>query len=137
MTIECAAELEPEVLGIPGELTQVILNLLANALTAIDEYRQTSGTGAPGQVTLGITEGDGAVVITVSNTGVEIPTELAERIYEPNFTTREATGGSGIGLYLSRMIVRDRFNGQLTHKSSPGSTTFTITLPPTAGEELP
>ena len=108
ITIESVTEHEPEVVGVPGELTQVILNLLANALAAIEEYRRNSGLGTPGQVTLRIAEVDGAVGIAITDTG--------------------------IGLYLSRMIVRDRFNGCLTHQSRPGSTTFTITLLPTAAE---
>ncbi len=119
----------PEVLGVVGELTQVLLNLLANARDAIAELRRTDGSAVQGLIALHASVAEGSVVVSVTDNGEGVPPEIAEQIYEPSFTTREASGGSGIGLYLSRMIVQDRFDGTLTHRSSPGGTTFIITLP--------
>ena len=116
-------------LGVVGELTQVLLNLLANARDAIAELRRNDGSAVQGLIALHASVAEGSVVVSVTDNGEGVPPEIAEQIYEPSFTTREASGGSGIGLYLSRMIVQDRFDGTLTHRSSPGGTTFIITLP--------
>ncbi len=133
--IDDSAASAPDVFGVPGELAQVVLNLLANARDAIHDLRRSSGRWDPGVVSLQVAVADGDVVIRVSDSGKGIPPELSRRIYEPNFTTREATGGSGLGLYLSRMIIQDRFNGRLTHESVPGVTTFIVTIPPPEGED--
>ena len=119
----------PEVFGITGELTQVLLNLLANARDAIADIRHTNNSSVQGIITLHASGNERSVIVSVTDNGGGVPPEIAERIYEPSFTTRLSTGGSGIGLYLSRMIIRDRFDGILNHRCFSGGTTFVITLP--------
>ncbi len=80
-------------------ITQVVLNLLKNAMQAI-------GSGQPdGLIELkAYCNPDESVIIEVSNNGPTIPPEEAEHIFVPFFTTKE--GGSGIGLSISRQIMR-------------------------------
>lgn len=104
-------------------VTQVVLNLLKNALQAIGNDE------ADGRICLkAYCNDEEAVIIEVSNNGPLIPPEEAEHIFIPFFTTKE--GGSGIGLSVSRQIMR-LSGGSLTLKSNPAArtTTFVLTFP--------
>ncbi|MEG1748341.1 MAG: ATP-binding protein [Tannerellaceae bacterium] len=104
-------------------ISQVVLNLLKNAMQAI-------GTEQPdGLIELRATcNEDESVLIEVSNNGPAIPPEEAEHIFVPFFTTKE--GGSGIGLSISRQIMR-LSGGSIALKSAPAAkrTTFVLTFP--------
>lgn len=104
-------------------ISQVILNLLKNALQAIGND-QTDG-----RIELkAYCNDDEAVIIEISNNGPLIPPEEAKHIFIPFFTTKE--GGSGIGLSVSRQIMR-LSGGSITLKSNPAArlTTFVLTFP--------
>ena len=104
-------------------ITQVVLNLLKNAMQAI-------GSGQPdGLIELkAYCNSDESVIIEVSNNGPTIPPEEAEHIFVPFFTTKE--GGSGIGLSISRQIMR-LSGGSIALKSNPAinKTSFILTFP--------
>ena len=104
-------------------ITQVVLNLLKNAMQAI-------GSGQPdGLIELkAYCNPDESVIIEVSNNGPTIPPEEAEHIFVPFFTTKE--GGSGIGLSISRQIMR-LSGGSIALKSNPAinTTSFILTFP--------
>ena len=104
-------------------ITQVVLNLLKNAMQAI-------GSEQPdGQIELNAScNPDESVIIEVSNNGPCIPPEEAEHIFVPFFTTKE--GGSGIGLSISRQIMR-LSGGSIALKSNPAinKTSFILTFP--------
>lgn len=102
-------------------ISQVMLNLLKNATQAI-------GTSAGGKIIIkAYCSADEEVIIEVSNNGPLIPKEIAEHIFIPFFTTK--VGGSGIGLSISRQIMR-LSGGSITVKSSrsSGLTTFILTF---------
>lgn len=103
---------------------QVILNLLKNAMQAIAAAGQ-----ADGRIEIRAFCGENeAVVIEVSNNGPSIPPEEAEHIFVPFFTTKE--GGSGVGLSISRQIMR-LSGGSIILKNTPATkeTTFVLTFP--------
>ncbi|MDR1938924.1 MAG: PAS domain-containing protein [Tannerellaceae bacterium] len=104
-------------------ISQVVLNLLKNAMQAI-------GNGhADGRIELkAYSNEDEAVIMEVSNNGPLIPPEEAGHIFIPFFTTKE--GGSGVGLSISRQIMR-LSGGSIVLKNAPGSkeTTFVLTFP--------
>lgn len=104
-------------------ITQVVLNLLKNAMQAI-------GSEQPdGLIELkAYCNPDESVIIEVSNNGPTIPPEEAEHIFVPFFTTKE--GGSGIGLSISRQIMR-LSGGSIALKSNPtiNKTSFILTFP--------
>jgi heavy metal sensor kinase len=112
---------------VPGDaaaLRRALLNLVENAV----KY-----TPPGGKVELGMTTGDGAVEITVSDTGIGMAPADAERIFEPFVRLDEArgrdTGGAGLGLAIARSIVVAH-GGTLAVESRPGSgSRFTIRLP--------
>ncbi|NJO19820.1 MAG: hypothetical protein HC838_06765 [Spirulinaceae cyanobacterium RM2_2_10] len=109
----------------PSQLNQVFMNLLVNALDAM-EAASTS------QPTLTITTGCVAgeqMVLSFSDNGPGIPPEQQARIFDPFFTTKAVGKGTGLGLAISHQIVVEQHAGKLYLESSPVGTTFTLELP--------
>ncbi len=104
-------------------LRQVVLNLLNNAMQAIDR----TGTITIRTQVLGANQ----VSLTISDTGCGIPKEHLPRIFDPFFTTKPSGQGTGLGLSICHGII-DRLGGTITVASEVGKgSTFTITLPMT------
>lgn len=119
----------PGVPGRPGALQSVWSNLLANAIDAVSE--RTGHDDEPPTVTVDIDHpGADHVRVRIGDNGPGIPPELAERIFEPRFTTKggRVTFGLGLGLSIARQIVDDH-GGTITVESRPGRTVFTVRLP--------
>ena len=128
----------PLVPCLPGEINQVLLNLLINASQAIALAPDTSET--KGTITLGTHQVDDCVEVRIHDTGPGVPDDIRSRIFEPFFTTKEAGHGTGQGLALVHSIVVDQHGGQLWCESSPNEgATFVFRLPLTgspAGAEV-
>ena len=105
------------VVGSPSQIGQAVLHLLVNAYAALP---------AGGKVLVDVEAGGGRATVTVSDTGDGIPVELAERVFEPFFTTRP--DGSGLGLSASRAIAESH-GGGLELRAQDRGTTFVLTLP--------
>ncbi|MBZ4417009.1 response regulator [Myxococcus sp. RHST-1-4] len=113
VTVERAYQCHEMLMGDPGTLNQVWLNLLDNALKAVGER---------GLVKVAtVCKGDEAVV-TISDNGVGIRKEDMERLFQPFFSTRAAGEGTGLGLALSRRIIL-RHGGHISLSSTPGEGT--------------
>ena len=111
-----------------GQLNQVVMNLLVNAVQAIPSH---------GRITVSTACREETVVITVADTGSGIPTEHLGKIFEPFFTTKEVGKGTGLGLSIAYDIVK-KHGGDLQVESAVGEgTTFTITLPIVAEPPTP
>lgn len=122
--------------GYQNEFRQVILNLLINGRDAINE-RLTHDTAihkAPGVIGIDIIPAPDSIIIEIADNGCGITPDIADRVFEPYFTTREKSGGTGIGLYMSRLIIEEGMAGELSYQSEPGRTVFRITLPATESE---
>ena len=112
----------PAVAASPSELQQVFLNLINNAVAAIDNV-------GGGLVTLTSQLAGGEVVLEVADTGQGIPEANLGRIFDPFFTTKPVGQGTGLGLSICYGIV-DKLGGALSVESEVGSgTLFTIRLP--------
>jgi signal transduction histidine kinase len=123
----CAARY---VSGFPNEFKQVVLNLLGNARDAILECRGGTGRPEAGHIGIDISINDNSIMrIDVGDNGCGIPADIAPRIFDPYFTTKEEQGGTGIGLYMSRMIVEDSLDGRLSLLENRGGAVFRIELP--------
>ena len=110
----------PVIHGSEGELRQVFLSIVVNALDAMEDK---------GKLTLETGIEDNKVFINVSDTGPGMPSELISRIFDPFFTTKSEKGGVGLGLSIARKIITNH-NGNINVISEKGkSTTFKITLP--------
>lgn len=120
--LECDESLE--LAGIPGEFSQVMLNLLANAKDAVLETRRPDPA-----IQVRASRERESVVITVEDNGGGIPAAILPRIFEPYFTTKEEGKGSGIGLYMSKMIVENNMNGRLEADNTEVGARFRVVLP--------
>ena len=116
----------------PGQILQVMTNIIQNAWQAVPEG---------GVLTLSTrshhAQGEAFVEASVSNTGPGIPSELQDQVFEPFFTTKQATGGRGVGLTLSRAMV-ERHGGTIIIQSPltpAGGTRVVVRLPVVDGEQ--
>ncbi|MCS6883447.1 MAG: ATP-binding protein [Oscillochloridaceae bacterium] len=110
----------PPVVCAPGQINQVVLNLLTNAIQAIPE----SGT-----VSISTARENDRAVITIVDTGVGMDEATLARLGEPFFTTRPVGAGIGLGIAVSMGIV-ERHGGRLEFASTPGQgTTARLSLP--------
>ena len=119
----------PSVPCLPGEMNQVILNIVVNATHAIGDV---VGDGSQAKGRIGIQtrlDGDFAE-IRISDSGTGIPEEVQSRIFDPFFTTKEVGRGTGQGLALAWQIITEKHDGSLTFETASGQgTTFVIRLP--------
>jgi CheY-like chemotaxis protein len=111
--------------GDPHQLSQVVLNLVLNAATAMQD------SSAPRQLAIGTRLNDGrdTVEISVADSGPGIAPELRERIFERFFTTKAADGGTGLGLAICRDIVAAHGGRISAHASAQGGALFRVQLP--------
>ena len=125
LALEPASSLPP-VLGDRVQLQQVLLNLLLNAIHAVDDSSPDRR-----RVTVRVKPAGTQVEVAVSDTGDGIPTEKLARLFEPFFTTKQ--NGMGMGLPISRTIMKAH-RGSIRAENDPaGGATFCFTLP-VAGE---
>ncbi len=119
----------PPVPCMPGELNQVLLNLIINAAHAIAEVVGDDAT-EKGTITIRTRHKGDNVAIAISDTGCGIPDEISSRIFDPFFTTKEVGKGTGQGLAIAHDVIVEKHNGSITFESQTGKgTTFHICLP--------
>ncbi len=120
--VDCPPELTMD--SLPGAFSQVLTNLLMNALTHAFAPEQA------GNVVIAVAEEGQHICLTFSDDGKGIAPELHARVFEPFFTTRRANGGSGLGLHIVHSIVTQSLKGTLAFDSQVGEgTIFTLHLP--------
>jgi PAS domain S-box-containing protein len=119
----------PLVSCLPGELNQVFLNMIINAVHAIADVVR-DGSQGKGTITINTSQNGPWAEIRISDTGTGIPKEIRSKIFDPFFTTKEVGKGTGQGLAISRSVVVDKHGGKISFDSEIGKgTTFIILLP--------
>ncbi|MCC5638789.1 GAF domain-containing protein [Nostoc sp. CHAB 5844] len=138
----------------PGQLNQVFMNILANAIDALEESMGASALGGSAdlkqlafkspelwttdyglltqpQITIRTQNIDNQwVVIRIADNGPGMKEEIIRRIYDPFFTTKDIGKGTGLGMAISHQIIVDRHQGILKCRSQPGQgTEFWIQIP--------
>lgn len=106
--------------GRATQLTQVLLNLLGNALDAVTPLDEK-------WVQLKITQNENQILIIVTDSGNGIPEDIFEKIMQPFFTTKEVGKGTGLGLSISKNIILEH-NGELFCDKNAQNTSFVIKL---------
>lgn len=124
--IELRVSIEPQLKMScrPSQISQVVLNLLNNAKDAIADHSEK-------WISLDVTEDDEFVRISVTDSGLGIPKEIAEKIMEPFYTTKEQGKGTGLGLSISQGIVSEHF-GTLYYDADSKNTRFVMLIPKAA-----
>ena len=125
--VQIIKEVEPDarVRGFPGQIDQVLMNLLTNAAQAMGDRG--------GTIRVSTQSRDGRVLLMVSDDGPGIPADVLPRIFDPFFTTKDVGEGSGLGLSIVHGII-ERHGGQIDVDSKPGQgTTFTVSFPRPGG----
>ncbi len=125
----------PKVECYPGQLNQVFINIISNAIDALEEYRiqEDLSQEAPKitiQTKLVTEEKQQWATILISNNGAGIDEEIKKRIFDPFFTTKKIGKGTGLGLSISYQIVVEKHKGKLSCFSNPGQgAMFVIEIP--------
>ena len=113
----------------PGQLNQVFMNIIANAIDAFEDSNQPQSS-QENQITIRTFIDDGSAVIQISDNGMGIPEDVKPRIFEQLFTTKPVGKGTGLGLTIAHQIVVNKHDGTLEVNSHLGKgTTFKILLP--------
>jgi two-component system, NtrC family, sensor kinase len=122
----------PSVFCYAGQLNQVFMNLIVNAIDALDEICQTgsfeSHRGKYIAIKTEVYNRDW-VRISFQDNGPGIPEATQRRMFDPFFTTKAVGKGTGLGLAISLQIIQERHHGRLFCQSSAEGTTFTIEIP--------
>jgi len=124
-----------------GQLNQVFMNLLVNALDAIDERIQAQSIANvqqnPGQIRIRTSVlNSREIMIQIADNGSGIPETTQQRLFDPFFTTKPVGKGTGLGLSISYQIVVEQHGGTLSCTSTPGTgTEFTIIIPVTRSNQ--
>ncbi len=116
----------PPILANAGQLQQVVINLLSNALDALTEAGPRNGE--KGRIRIAAQVAGENVRVEVANNGPAIPEGLRGRIFEPFFTTKKDYRGTGLGLSISHGIVQDH-GGRLSLEEREGEIVFVVSLP--------
>jgi signal transduction histidine kinase len=110
----------PPVECFPGQLNQVFMNILSNAIDAIEDR---------GTIKISTAISDGFIIVSIKDSGHGIPESIREKIFDPFYTTKGVGKGTGLGLSISQSII-EKHRGKIDLRSVSGKgTEFTISLP--------
>lgn len=130
---ELSLDLDPRmpfVVCFPGELGQVVLNLIVNAAHAIEEARRPHGGMGRIEVRSRFLADPQRVEIRIADDGPGVPEQLRNRIFDPFFTTKPVGKGTGQGLAIARSVIVDKHKGSLTlDESVTQGAAFVVSIP--------
>lgn len=126
----------PQIEGFPGQLNQVFMNLIANAIDAVEESNQGKTykeiMAHPNLITISteLTPDQTQVLIRITDNGVGMSEEVCSQLFDPFFTTKPVGKGTGLGLSISYQIVVEKHGGTIECHSQPRKgTEFIIKIP--------
>ena len=123
----------PEIECYAGQLNQVFMNLLSNAIDALEDALTQQKVSNPTITIATALVNPNEVSISITDNGLGIPALVRQRLFNPFFTTKPVGKGTGMGLSISYQIVTEKHRGQLICHSNPESSqpgaTFTVTIP--------
>lgn len=125
------ADLSP-LYGFDNQFSHVLFNLISNAIDALKQ----NPPGKARRIVLSGQAIDSNLILRVEDTGPGIPPNHVPKIFDPYFTTKEAQGGSGLGLPMAASILESAFGGTLTLADAPEGCAFELRLP-LSSETLP
>ena len=115
----------PQILAVPDQIKQVLLNLLNNAADALPKG---------GEITISTWQEDRKIAVAIKNTGIGIDPDIIDHIFEPFYTTKPGIKGTGLGLSVSHEIIQNH-HGEIRVESRPlEGAVFTVVLPIEEGD---
>ncbi|MDO9305345.1 MAG: MASE3 domain-containing protein [Sulfuricurvum sp.] len=122
--IEEVIQDDPKIFTYRNEILQVLIALLKNSLDAFEgnelEY---------GKITITLSSDDDYCILSIHDNAGGITSENMQKLFIPYFTTKNKNDGTGLGLYMSKMIIQDHCQGELDVHSQNNETVFTIKIP--------
>ena len=122
--IFCICDSSIFIKGDKKKLEQVFLNILNNAKDAILSNKVENG-----RVEIKAVKIDKRVKIMIQDNALGVPLEIQDKIFEPYFTTKSQAKGTGVGLYMSKIIIENNFQGELSFTNKNAGTEFVISIP--------
>jgi len=131
--IDLVLSLDPDIgciLADHNRLEQVFVNLVSNAIDALDEKEtKIQSASFAKRIHIHTSRDDDRVTVRVQDNGIGMSKDIQKRIFEPFFTTKKIGKGTGLGVSISYGIIRD-YDGIIQTESTPGQgTTFTLSFP--------
>ena len=123
------ADLPLLVFGYQSEFVHVIVNILSNAMDSFKEKTQIRDGLDKRLINITLSSNVQSALIAITDNGCGIPEELLPKIFTPYFTTKGTAAGTGIGLYMAKMIVEKEMRGSLGAENVENGSKFTIQLP--------
>ncbi len=121
ISISIIEQSEVSVFGYSNEYSQVLLNILGNAKDVLGERNK-----AEPRIEISISRADDRSVVTITDNGGGISPDVMPRIFDPYFTTKENMQGTGIGLYMSKIIIEQNMWGSLSAENFEDGVAFRI-----------
>lgn len=118
----------PQILCYPGKLNQVFMNILTNAIQAI-EQKMKEGEGGENKIYINTHHQNDTVIISIKDTGIGMTEAVKKRIFEPFYTTKNVGDGTGLGLSITFGIIQNHKGTIAVHSEVGKGTEFVITLP--------
>jgi signal transduction histidine kinase len=109
---------------VTNELTQILMNIINNAKDAIVEKEIENGW-----VKVSLTQMDDKVIISIEDNAKGIPQDIISKIFDEYFTTKDKKHGTGVGLYMSKKILKESMNGDISATNTQNGALFTIQIP--------
>ncbi len=124
--VNFSCDKDPQLKANKNDIKQLFMNLIVNAK---DEMVNNNIPKDSRSITISCDIADKQAIIRVEDSGNGIPEGLCEKIFEPRFTTKQGSGGTGIGLYMSIQIIK-KYNGSIrAYNSEEGGAVFEIVIP--------
>ncbi len=113
-----------DILGIPGEFAQVLVNIITNSKDALTQHRKDNRF-----IRITTRSQKGYATAEIEDNGGGISYDIAEKIFEPYFTTKDEGKGTGIGLYFSKTIIEKNLGGNIIFSNTDSGVIFKISVP--------
>ena len=115
---------DSEVLGYKNEYSQVVLNVISNAKDILLERKIENP-----YINIEIKTGENFSIVKIRDNAGGVKNEILDKIFDPYFTTRHKTQGTGIGLYMAKNIIERNMNGFINVRNCKDGALFTIKVP--------
>jgi C4-dicarboxylate-specific signal transduction histidine kinase len=112
-----------ECIGYANEFTQVIINMMSNSKDAF-----IANNIKDRKITIQIKKQDKTLLISHTDNAGGIPDDVIEHVFEPYFTTKHKSQGTGLGLYMSKMLIEDGMSGSIAVVNVNGGAKFVIEI---------